>query len=832
MIFVSNPKAELIEFIAGFTHDPLGFVVSCFPWGQGELANYTGPDEWQKNVLKHIGEELRNGVKSEQEVIREAVASGNGVGKASTFSTIVDTPQGKRVWGYLEPGDYLFGADGKPTRIIATKRYEDIPFYRVSFDDGTYCDVSSGHLWNVKNRQDRRVGNNWRTLSTLDILNAGVLRKAGYKPNGEQHWAKQWEIPIQREVEFPYRYVPIHPYFMGVWLGDGVIGQPRYSKPNVEIRERLSALGYKYSCNDGVAVRVYDVSDNFKSGVFLKHSYERYIPDEYKYNSAESRKDLLCGLLDTDGEINSQGSIIYSTTSSKLKDDVLWLVRSLGGKARVQPTNKQGWYYDKDGHKKECRKCFRITMTLPFNPFSVQHRKERYKPDIEDRYRKRFIASIEPIGNLGGMCVTVENSDGLYLTNDFIVTHNSCLVSWIILWAISTHEDTRGVVTANTETQLRSKTWPEVTKWHRMFLGKDLFEVTATSIFSSQKDHEKTWRIDAIPWSKENPEAFAGLHNQGKRILVIFDEASAILDEIWRVTEGAVTDANTEIIWCVFGNPTRNTGKFYDCFNSQKKFWNTLQLDSRTVKISNKVTLNQWVEEYGEDSDFVKVHVRGLFPMSEDNQLISRELAEEAFKRKPEKKQYEFAPVVIGVDPAWTGSDTLAIVMRQGIYSHVLKEIPKNDNDIMVARLIADFQDQYMASAVFIDMGYGTGIYSAGKDMGRDNWKLVQFGGKADKDEYQNKRAEMWFEMMQWLKDGGCIDNEKLCSELCTPESFINARGKHQLESKNDMKKRGVDSPNLADALALTFAFPVRANINHRYSNYRKHKRIKKWGAY
>ena len=489
VIFMSNPKAELIEFIAGFTHDPLGFVVSCFPWGQGELTNYTGPDEWQKNVLKHIGEELRNGVKSEQEVIREAVASGNGVGK-------------------------------------------------------------------------------------------------------------------------------------------------------------------------------------------------------------------------------------------------------------------------------------------------------------------------------------------------------SAMVSWIILWAISTHEDTRGVVTANTETQLRSKTWPEVTKWHRLFLGKDLFEVTATSIFSSQKDHEKTWRIDAIPWSKENPEAFAGLHNQGKRILVIFDEASAILDEIWRVTEGAVTDANTEIIWCVFGNPTRNTGKFYDCFNSQKKFWNTLQLDSRTVKISNKVTLNQWVEEYGEDSDFVKVHVRGLFPMSEDNQLISRELAEEAFKRKPEKKQYEFAPVVIGVDPAWTGSDTLAIVMRQGIYSHVLKEIPKNDNDIMVARLIADFQDQYMASAVFIDMGYGTGIYSAGKDMGRDNWKLVQFGGKADKDEYQNKRAEMWFEMKQWLKDGGCIDSEKLCSELCAPESFINSRGKHQIESKNDMKKRGVDSPNLADALGLTFAFPVRSNINHRYSNYRKHKKIKKWGAY
>lgn len=407
----------------------------------------------------------------------------------------------------------------------------------------------------------------------------------------------------------------------------------------------------------------------------------------------------------------------------------------------------------------------------------------------------------------------------------------SCLVAWIILWAIATHEDTRGVVTANTETQLRSKTWPELAKWYRMFIGRDLFEITATSIFSADKEHEKTWRIDAIPWSKENPEAFAGLHNQGKRILVVFDEASAILDEIWRVTEGAVTDANTEIIWCAFGNPTRNTGKFYECFNGKVRIWTTKQIDSRTVGISNKSTLNQWVEEYGEDSDFVKVHVRGLFPDAATNQLIPRSLVDEARLRRAEKHQYTFSPVIIGVDPAWTGQDMLAIVMRQGIYSHVLKTITKNENDLAVARLIAGYQDQYNASAVFIDMGYGTGIYSAGKDMGRSNWRIVQFGGKSDKPEYMNKRAEMWFDMKQWLKDGGCIDNDVLADELSAPEAFVNKHSKYQLESKDDMKRRGVSSPNIADALALTFAFPVNVNLNHKYSNYRKHKKTPKWGA-
>jgi len=142
----------------------------------------------------------------------------------------------------------------------------------------------------------------------------------------------------------------------------------------------------------------------------------------------------------------------------------------------------------------------------------------------------------------------------------------SALISWLIHFAISTHENTRGVVTANTEDQLRTKTWPELSKWHNMFIAKDLFTYTATAIFSSDKNYEKTWRIDAIPWSKNSPESFAGLHNQGNRILVLFDEASAIDDVIWEVTEGALTDANTEIIWCAFGNPTRNSGRFRECF--------------------------------------------------------------------------------------------------------------------------------------------------------------------------------------------------------------------------------------------------------------------------
>ncbi len=390
----------------------------------------------------------------------------------------------------------------------------------------------------------------------------------------------------------------------------------------------------------------------------------------------------------------------------------------------------------------------------------------------------------------------------------------SALISWLIHFAISTHENTRGVVTANTEGQLRTKTWPELSKWHNMFIAKDLFTYTATAIFSSDKDYEKTWRIDAIPWSKNSPESFAGLHNQGNRILVLFDEASAIDDVIWEVTEGALTDANTEIIWCAFGNPTRNSGRFRECFRKYRKFWNTYQIDSRTVKISNKAKIEEWLEAYGEDSDFFKVRVRGVFPSASDLQFISTEIADKAQKRVYKVGQFDNLPTIIGVDPAWTGGDTLEIVMRNGYHMKCLATIEKNDDDMRMASLIAQFEDEYKADAVFIDQGYGTGIYSIGKSMGR-KWRLVAFGGKSPNDMYLNMRAYIWGEMKEWLKEGGSIPNDQgLYDDLVGPEAIIDKNGRIQLESKKDMKERGLPSPNKGDALALTFAFRVTKKIN------------------
>lgn len=385
----------------------------------------------------------------------------------------------------------------------------------------------------------------------------------------------------------------------------------------------------------------------------------------------------------------------------------------------------------------------------------------------------------------------------------------SALVSWIVLWAMATFEDTKGIVTANTETQLRTKTWAELSAWYRRCLVKEMFVMSATAIYSVDKDHEKTWRIDMIPWSESNPEAFAGMHNKGKRIVIIFDEASAIADMIWEVTEGALTDKDTEIMWFAFGNPTRNTGRFYDCFNRYRNRWLNKQIDSRTAKMTNKELINQWIEDYGVDSDFVKVRVRGLFPSMSMRQLIAVEDVDAATKRSLRPEQYNFAPVIITCDPAWEGDDSLEIGLRQGLYFRILRSLPKNDNDIEVANILANLENEHDADAVIIDAGYGTGIISAGRTMGR-SWFAIWFNGKSPDPGCLNMRAYMWKEMRDWLKSGGAIPNDKqLYADLIGPEVVPRSDGKIQLEAKKDMKKRGLPSPNKGDALALSFAVQI-----------------------
>lgn len=386
----------------------------------------------------------------------------------------------------------------------------------------------------------------------------------------------------------------------------------------------------------------------------------------------------------------------------------------------------------------------------------------------------------------------------------------SAFVSMITKWGLSTCEDCRVMITANKGDQLKNKTQPEVAKWFRLAEDKEFWEVKATRINVLDPQHETSWRADFETWTEQNTEAFQGLHNIGKRIIVIFDEASAIPKPIWEATAGVLLDEKTEIIWLVFGNPTRNTGDFRECFGSVAHRWTTFQIDSRDVDGTNKEQIAKWIADYGEDSDFVRVRVRGEFPRAGSSQFIASDVVEAARKYKAEA--YSGLPKILSVDVARFGDDQTVIGTRQGRKAIILKRLRGMDT-VQVAERTIELINEEKPDAIVVDGdGIGAGVVDQIKFRGFGA-RLFEFHGGAtanDASMYFNRSAECWGAMRDWLAAGAEIpDDKELASNLCGREYGFTNKNQIQLEKKSDMKARGLMSPDDADMLSMTFAVNV-----------------------
>ena len=398
----------------------------------------------------------------------------------------------------------------------------------------------------------------------------------------------------------------------------------------------------------------------------------------------------------------------------------------------------------------------------------------------------------------------------------------SALVSILILWAML-KEDTRGVVTANSERQLRTKTWAELGKWYGMYIAKDLFRLTATSLFPADKAKLFTWRIDMVPWSEHNTTAFQGLHNQGKRILIVFDEASEIPPVIWQTAQGAVSDANTQIIWFAAGNPTEPAGEFFNIHQpGPNNPWITRRIDSRDVSFTNKAELNRQIaaDSEGLESDVIKVRILGEFPKTGFTTFMSRAMVLDAMSRTEVYVPHD-EPVVLGVDVARFGTAHSVVFPRQGRDAKSRPRHTVRGNDTMqVVDLVLSCMRLYRTGLVAVDGGgVGGGVVDRLRQLGVDVIE-VQFGSQAtpslgeqnrEKARYFNKRAEIWGSVRAWLRGGALPDDPQLLEGLCGPKQKIQSEDVIQLERKADatarMEKEGiVFDMDSADALAISFA--------------------------
>jgi hypothetical protein len=381
----------------------------------------------------------------------------------------------------------------------------------------------------------------------------------------------------------------------------------------------------------------------------------------------------------------------------------------------------------------------------------------------------------------------------------------SALSAWIIHWFIATRDHPQIVVTANTNSQLTKKTWRELKKWNDRAVNGNHFKWTATSF--AHKADPGTWFAAAIPWSEHNSEAFAGTH-ETQGVLILFDEASAIADVIWEVASGAMTTEGAK--WLCFGNPTRNTGRFRECFPGGREAhrWWTKQVDSRTARMTDKVKLQEWEDDWGEDSDYFRVRVRGVFPRQSTDQFISSEVVDEAFARVLMPQEYYHGEKVIGVDVAKGGEngDRHGIVRRQGRKMWKVRPIVGIDTMGLVAAVVDEY-NLWNADVVCVDgTGVGTGVVSRLKELNIPVIDVMVGSNANDPIQYFNLKTELYGLFRDWLRYGDLEMDEDLKKELIAYEFDHTNKMQLRLEPKKYVKQRLGFSPDLAVTAVLTMA--------------------------
>lgn len=817
---------QLIELAAACAKDPLRYVLLAYPWGEKGtfLEKHPGPDEWQRDILAYVRDNLGTG-----RPLRLAVAGGVGPGKALAHGEPVLTPTGWCPIESLAVGDLVIAGDGAPTAIVGVWPQGMRDLFRVTLSDGSSVVADGDHQWLTWSLLERKRDRPPSVRTTAQIA-ASII---GRESNGQLNH----RIPTCGVVDHPRAVVPVEPYLLGFWLGDGGSA----GRIGVSLPDKVAAVAANVSSERHVSS---DRPDYYTWQAIPRptlrllnlegcRSAAKFIPRVYLHANIEQRIALLQGLLDTDGTVEAKSAAItYDTMSAQLADDVAELVRSLGGVARrgTKRATLNGVDYGT---------AYRVYVSLPQGifPFRTPAKAARYKPQWGhrncERTRRRYIASVEPVGCGLATCISVAHPSQLFVTRDHIVTHNSALAAWLADWGLTTCTDCRIRVTANTGPQISTATWPEITKWQRASLWSHWFDRGDRRIRSVEPSRKDSWRCDAITWDEHQPEAFAGFHNAGRRIVYLFDESAGIAESIFKESEGILSGAeDTEVIWLCLGNPTRTNSTFRTFFAGGKNahLWKTWHIDTRTARMSDKAQIEEWITSYGLDSDFVRVRVLSQFPRAGSTQFISTEDVSGAMSLERDAMVTLYDPLIMGVDVARYGDDKSVIRFRRGRDARSIKPMKFRNMDTMqLAARVAECFERYQPDAIFIDQGgVGAGVVDRcnylklpviGIDFGSDPSRDVQTLNSGVW--YYNKRAEMWGRMKDWLPGGMLDDDPELAADLPAVEYGYAAKGGRDcivLEKKEHMKKRGLASPDDGDALALTFAHPVApADQAHKF---------------
>lgn len=826
----------------------------------GDYTQYQeDPVGFGENVL---GESYTEDVKRMMESVRDhpvtIAKSSNATGKSQPIDTPILTPGGYKKMGEIRVGDFVYGGNGHPTKVVGVYPQGKQPTYRMIFSDHSQVECSEDHLWAVRSAYNPKIIYHNETVSDLF-----------------EKLHRYLHIPMCMPVHFPFKKQSFDAYIIGFLIGDGTLGQyVRFDTADEWIINEIKRL-----LPDGINIQHYRkthygiVTPPGKENHILNHLQEigligcssnsKFIPKTYLFGDFEQRKALLAGLMDSDGTIDTRSSVSFDTVSKKLSQQIKWLVQSFGGTCKVSTRYTT---YTHNGEKRTGQLSYRHLIKIGFCPFRLPRKVERWRdPMSMQKQAQRIIDNIQYIGEKDSVCIQVENKDGLYLTEEFIVTHNTHGSARVAVWWFKSFVNSQVYTgAAPPESNLKKLLWGEI----GTIIEKhpELFKNETPTTLHVQRSAQQFLTGVTIPSSgteAQREAKFSGKHSP--HLLFIIDEGDAVPDEVYRGIESCMTGGHARLL--IMFNPRAEIGEAYRMIRDGRanvvrisafEHPNVIQGDDVIPGAVTQQTtvrrINQWcrslVDEEKIDSSCFKLPkflenvvaksqsgenylplkpgwykvmepafsymVLGEYPAQGVTQLISKEWTSRARTRWDSyvAEHGEIPPAgsrcVMGQDVAEFGGDLNASCFRHGGF--VEKIITWGDVDTVVtgdrAVLLYDSRNAMICNVDATGVGAGVGPYMHRKDCLTNSVKVASSPTFATEiGEFKLLRDQLWWQCREWLRtDPGAMlpPDEELLEELHTPTYEIH-KGKIRVMDKDTMRELLQRSPNKADSLNLTF---------------------------
>ena len=752
---------------------------------------------------------------------KTAVKSCHSIGKFHPVSVELPTPTGMRKLGDIRVGDWVYAEDGSPTKVLYVTPDQYDQTYRVMFDDGAEVLAGGPHLWQVQDLKNRRKGvKDWReqwdntvTHTTDELIAAGLLT--------ENHQYR-WRVPTSDPVEFPEKDLPVDPYIYGLWLGDGSSDFSQIHGNNTTksfYRRVLDAAGFPGRVRKDVGrSNGYTFGASGLKPLLKKHGlFVKKIHENYLWASVDQRKALLAGLMDSGGFANREGSGSgFDTTNKPLADDMAFLIRSLGVKVRIREGVAA---YTLDGVRHVTGTRYRLAFTPTFNP---GRNRDVWSPPKSSRPTLRTIVAIEPTENKEpSRCIVVDNPRHLYLVTDqFIPTHNTFISAVAVCWWISTRPNSMVRSTAPTTYQVHELLWEEIRKLHAQhgLIGdvnlKDEWKrplYGATVLVGSGKKPSDT-----------NIHAFHGVHRPDG-VLVVLDEGCGVPQALYTAADAITTGKDDRVL--AVGNPDDPDTEFGAIFKNAASSWNLITVPAFDTPnftgeavpeiVSRGLIQKAWVaeraEEWGEDSSRYKSKILAEFPDQSDDAFFKQADIDKAYDT--DLSGADNGSRILGVDVASSGNDRSVVALNKGGRVRIIDSWGHGDIVDSIDRIF-DLAKRNGVTEIRLDsVGYGEAV---AEQMRRDP-RLVDYtfvaikGSYAPKDKaaHLNARAEQYDNFRKMMHRGQIdLDREDaaVAKQLLAIKGFLTPKSQIQIESKADMRARGVKSPDELDAMIYSAA--------------------------